>query len=61
MRRLARDLKERRKPPLTLVRRGLTLMRAEPEIVRRQTDLGARPARPTDIERDLAAAADPVG
>ena len=28
-----------------LVRRGLALMRAEPEIVRRQTDLGALPAR----------------
>jgi len=61
VRRLARDLKERRKPPLVLVRRGLALMRAEPEIVRRQTALGARPARPTDIERDLATAADPVG
>ena len=47
--------KERRKPPVTLVRRGLALMRAEPEIVRRQTALGARPARPTDIERDLTA------
>lgn len=61
VRRLARDLKERRKPPVVLVRRGLALMRAEPEIVRRQTALGARPARPTDIERDLATAADPVG
>ena len=53
VRRLARDLKERRKPPMTLVRRGLTLMRAEPEIVRRQTDLGALPARATEVERQL--------
>ncbi len=57
VRRLARDLKERRKPPVTLVRRGLTLMRAEPEIVRRQTELGAQPARASDLERQLA----PVG
>ena len=55
VRRLARDLTERRKPPVTLVRRGLALMRAEPDIVRRQTALGARPARPADIERELAA------
>ena len=55
VRRLARDLQERRKPPVTLLRRGLALMRAEPEIVRRQTALGARPARPADIERDLVA------
>jgi hypothetical protein len=35
----------------------VALMRAEPEIVRRQTALGAQPARPTDIERDLTASA----
>ena len=61
VRRLARDLKERRKPPVTLVRRGLALMRAEPEIVRRQTALGARPARVRTIERDLATATVAVG
>lgn len=60
VRRLARDLKERRKPPLVLVRRGVALMRAEPRIVRRQTDLGARAARARDVERDLAAAVRPV-
>ena len=53
VRRLARDLKERRKPPMTLVRRGLALMKAEPEIVRRQTELGARPTRAADLERRL--------
>jgi uridine kinase len=53
VRRLARDLRERRKPPMTLVRRGLALMRAEPEIVRRQTELGARPARAADLEQLL--------
>lgn len=61
VRRLARDLKERRKPPATLVRRGLALMRAEPEIVRRQTALGAQPARAKHLERDLVTVAEPVG
>ena len=55
VRRLARDLKERRKPPLVLVRRGLALMRAEPDVIRRQTDLGAHPARAADLERQLVA------
>jgi uridine kinase len=55
VRRLARDLQERRKPPVTLVRRGLALMRAEPEIVRRQTELGAEPARAADLEQLLLA------
>jgi uridine kinase len=57
VRRLLRDLRERRKPPLVLVRRGLTLMRAEPEIVRRQTALGAVPARAAGVERALRASA----
>ena len=43
LRRLRRDLAERRKPPLTLVRRGLTLLRAEPSVVSRQVELGCRP------------------
>jgi uridine kinase len=60
VRRLARDLKERRKPPLVLVRRGLALMRAEPRIIARQTELGARPARAKDVERDLASGVHPV-
>lgn len=41
--RLLRDLGEGRKPPLTLVRRGLGLMRAEPDLVRRWVDKGCRP------------------
>ena len=44
-RRLARDLAERRKPPLTLVRRGLALAREEPSVIRRQEALGAEPVR----------------
>ncbi|EAP97429.1 putative ATP-binding protein [Janibacter sp. HTCC2649] len=57
VRRLARDLKERRKPPMVLVRRGLALMRAEPEVVRRQVALGAEAARATDVEARLATSA----
>lgn len=41
-RRLLRDLAEARKPPLTLVRRGLALARAEPQLVHRWTTLGCR-------------------
>ncbi len=43
LRRLRRDLREHRKPPLTLVRRGLRLLRAEPGVVARQMALGCRP------------------
>ena len=54
VRRLARDLKERRKPPMVLVRRGLALMRAEPEVIRRQESLGAESARAKDVEARLS-------
>ena len=53
VRRLARDLKERRKPPMVLVRRGLALMRAEPEVISRQVALGAESARAKDVEARL--------
>ena len=49
-RRLVRDLREHRKPPWTLVRRGLALMRDEPRVVARQEALGAVPARAKDLE-----------
>jgi uridine kinase len=52
LRRLGRDLAEHRKPPWTLVRRGLTLLRAEPQVVARQVRLGCRPC---DREHTLAA------
>ncbi len=61
VRRLARDLKERRKPPAVLIRRGWSLMRAEPAILRRQNALGAAPARAADVERQLASGARAVG
>lgn len=51
VRRLARDLREGRKPPLTLLRRGWALMRAEPVIVARQVGLGARACRKREARR----------
>jgi len=42
LRRLWRDLREHRKPPLTVVRRGLALFREEPAVLARQTALGCR-------------------
>lgn len=56
-RRLLRDLSERRKPPLTLLRRGLALVRDEPGLVRRQEALGAEPARAAHLEERLSALA----
>ncbi len=53
--RLLRDLGESRKPPLTLLRRGLHLMRAEPAVVRDLTSKGARKVRVERAERDIAA------
>lgn len=52
-RRLVRDLSERRKPPLVLLRRGWRLMRDEPGIVERQTRLGATGSRASAVERSL--------
>ncbi|CAN5437338.1 hypothetical protein BH11ACT8_BH11ACT8_10890 [soil metagenome] len=42
-RRLTRDLREHRKPPLVLVRRGLALMRAQRLVVEHAVALGCRP------------------
>jgi uridine kinase len=43
IRRLTRDLAERRKPPALLVRRGLRLWATQPSILDRQRELGCRP------------------
>ena len=51
--RLARDLREHRKPPHVLVRRGLALLRAEPAVVRMATDLQCEPMTPRRAERYL--------
>ena len=53
--RLLRDLSERRKPPWTLLRRGIALMRAEPQVVARQEALGATSAPAAEIEPLLSA------
>ena len=42
-RRLSRDLRERRKPPLVLLRRGLVLMRDQRRIVAAAVDAGCLP------------------
>jgi uridine kinase len=60
LRRLSRDLAEHRKPPWTLVRRGVALLRAEPAIVARQVALGCRPCNREATLAALRAAADPV-
>jgi uridine kinase len=52
-RRLTRDLRERRKPPLVLVRRGWALMRAQREVVGRAVALGCRPVRPDEAYAGL--------
>jgi len=55
VRRLARDLRESRKPPLTLLRRGWALLRAEPRVVARQIALGTQPCTPHEAERRIRA------
>lgn len=48
--RLVRDLREHRKPPLFLVRRGWWLTRREPEIVAALTAKGCTPMTPKEAE-----------
>jgi uridine kinase len=45
-RRLTRDLREHRKPPLVLLRRGLALMRDQRRVVDHAVNLGCEPATP---------------
>lgn len=54
-RRLLRDLRERRKSPWVLVRRGWALMRTEPEVVRRAVALGCVPMTPDQAHQRIAA------
>lgn len=54
-RRLARDLRERRKPPLVLVRRGLALMRGQRQVVASAAAEGCRVATPEQAYRELRA------
>ena len=57
LRRLVRDLAERRKPPWVLWRRGLRLCRQEPEIVAGHVALGARPVSAREAMAAVAALA----
>ena len=52
--RFTRDLREHRKSPAFLVKRGLLLARREPAIVARLTDAGCRPVRVRAATRMLA-------
>jgi uridine kinase len=45
-RRLTRDLREHRKPPLVLVRRGLALMRDQQRVVAHAVERGCEPVNP---------------
>lgn len=52
-RRLTRDLRERRKHPAVLLRRGLTLLRAEPGVVAHAVALGCTPMTSDEAYRRL--------
>jgi uridine kinase len=52
-RRLTRDLREHRKPPLVLVRRGLALMRAQRRIVAAAVTAGCTPVTPHEAYDDV--------
>jgi len=54
--RLARDLREGRKSPLTLVRRGWRLLRDEPEIIADAVAQGCVPMHPRDAYALLSSA-----
>jgi uridine kinase len=45
-RRFQRDLREHRKPPLTLLRRGLLLLRDDPQVIRRCVAAGCETLHP---------------
>lgn len=55
LRRLVRDLREHRKPPLVLVRRGLLLMRQQGAIVRHAAALGCAVVTPDQAYAEIRA------
>lgn len=60
--RLVRDLREGRKPPWTLIRRGVGLAKLEPTLIAEWEALGCRPLRLKAAEATIAQlAATPVG
>ena len=52
-RRLVRDLREHRKPPLLLLRRGLALMRDQQRVVANAVALGCRPVSPEQAHAEV--------
>jgi len=54
VRRAARDLKDRRKPPGTIMRRGLHLYRVEQVVIDRATAAGCRPLGARETREALA-------
>ncbi|HET6627442.1 MAG TPA: ATP-binding protein [Nocardioidaceae bacterium] len=52
-RRLSRDLKEHRKPPWVLVRRGLLLLKSEPQVVAHAVRLGCSAMTPEQAYRRI--------
>ncbi len=54
-RRLTRDLRERRKPPLVLLRRGWALMRSQRDLVDRAVALGCEPVSPDRAHEEVTA------
>jgi uridine kinase len=52
-RRLTRDLREHRKPPLMLVRRGYALMRDQRRVVENAVARGCRPVRPDQAYAEI--------
>ncbi|TDO44068.1 uridine kinase [Kribbella sp. VKM Ac-2527] len=54
IRRFQRDLREHRKPPFTLLRRGLRLLQDDPRVVRRCIDAGCEPLPPKAARRRIA-------
>ncbi len=57
-RRLVRDLREHRKPPVVLVRRGLTLLRDQRRVVAHAVGLGCRPVSPDRAVAEIRHLAD---
>ena len=57
-RRLTRDLREHRKPPLLLVRRGLALMRDQRRVIAHAVALGCRPVTNDRAFHEIAALRD---
>jgi uridine kinase len=53
VRRLTRDLREHRKPPFVLVRRGLHLLLAQRALVARAEQLGCRTLTPDAAYREI--------